>query len=196
MAGNYELQKKILIEAGVTITENFLEFSSTINFLSAYPQFKNASQIAVISNAGFETVASADHIGKRILPLNDSMKLELANVFKKHGLESLVGAANPLDLTPMANESAYLESAEVFLKSSADALVFCAVPLTDKLNTDNILKMKEVAEKLKIIATKYQKPILVVVDSGILYNNYRESFKAHGLPTFGSIEEAFLALKE
>lgn len=195
MAGNYELQKKILKKSGIFITENFLEFSSILNFLSIYPQYKSASKIAVISNAGFETVASADNIGPKIMPITESIKIQLQTVFEKNGLSGLVGAANPLDLTPMADANAYLESAEVFAKSTAEAILFCAVPLTDKLDTVDVAKMSTIAQKLKNISNENKKPILVIVDSGNLYNNYREAFKKVGLPTFISIEEAFLALK-
>jgi acyl-CoA synthetase (NDP forming) len=195
MAGNYELQKNILMKSGIYVTENFVEFSSKLNFLSAYPDYKNASKIAVISNAGFETVASADSIGSRIMPLNDFLHANLQKVFMKNGLAALVGAANPLDLTPMADANTYLECTEVFAASDADAILFCAVPLTDKLETSDFAVMANTAERLKAISVKYNRPVLVVVDSGNLYNDYREEFKKARLPTFSSIEEAFLALK-
>lgn len=195
MAGNYDLQKKILKKSGIFITENFQEFSSLLNFLSAYPETKKLTQLAVISNAGFETVSSADSIGSKLFKINDTMKCELENILKKHGLDGLVSASNPLDLTPMANQDAYIECAEKFAKSKdADAILFCAVPLTDKLETSDIEKMKLASEHLKSISIKYNKPILVVVDSGSIYNNYREAFKSVGLPTYSSIEDAFLAV--
>lgn len=195
MAGNYELQKKILKIAGIYITENFQEFSSILNFLSCYPNYKYASKLAVISNAGFETVSSADNIGPRLMPLTESIKTELEIVLQKCGLAGLVGAANPLDLTPMADSAAYFECAEVFSKSEAEAILFCLVPLTDKLNTIDTQVMNNFAKNIKNIADQKKKPILVVIDAGSLYDNYRDAFKLAGLPTFKSIEDAFLALE-
>jgi acyl-CoA synthetase (NDP forming) len=96
----------------------------------------------------------------------------------------------------MANQDAYLESTEVFANSKeVDAILFCAVPLTDKLETTDHTKITDIANGLKNISLKSSTPILVVVDSGIIYNKYRDAFKRVGLPTFNSIEESFLALK-
>jgi acyl-CoA synthetase (NDP forming) len=196
MAGNYELQKQILSKANIFITENFQEFSSVLNFISAYPHTKKIQQVAVISNAGFETVSSADSIGKLFYNLTKEEKKSLEKIFIRHGLAELVSATNPLDLTPMANQDAYLESTEVFANSKdVDAILFCAVPLTDKLETTDLTKINEIANGLKNISLKSSKPILVVVDSGVIYNKYRDAFKRVGLPTFNSIEESFLALK-
>ena len=195
MAGNYELQKQILKNSNIYITENFQEFTSSVKFLSIYPDYQKCSKIAVISNAGFETVAAADHIGHSIMPINDLLTEELKNVLENNGLGGLVGVSNPLDLTPMADELIYLECTEVFAKSSAEAILVCLVPLTDKLETNNLLKIKEFANKLKAISSQYRTPILIACDSGYSFDHYREAFSFAGLPTFLTIEDAFFALK-
>lgn len=203
MAGNYELQKKIIAKSGVYTTESFAEFSSILAMLSAYPHFNKASKVAVISNAGFETVSSADNLGSmrkekrpnRMMALTDDMKVKFSEVFKANGLAELVGAANPLDLTPMADEKAYLESLEVFANSETDAIIFCAVPLTDRFNTKEKGVMQDFAKRVREIALETGKSVLVAVDSGHLYDEYRRIFKETGLPVYMSIEEAFAALK-
>jgi acyl-CoA synthetase (NDP forming) len=194
MAGNYQLQKNIIKKSGIHMTENFQEFSSLINYLSAYPNIQKAKSISVISNAGFETVASADHIGNRLYSLTLKNKQDLHCVIEKYSLQSLVSAANPLDLTPMSDELVYGECVRVIAASESDAILLCAVPLTDKLETLDFDKMSNFAKSIKEIALTNHKPIAVVIDSGELYQNYRNVFKKIGLPTFSSIEEAFVAL--
>jgi len=203
MAGNYELQKKIIAKSGVYTTESFAEFSSILALLSTYPNYNHAKKIAVISNAGFETVSSADNLGSlrkekrsnRMMSLTSEMKSALTDVFVKKGLAELVGASNPLDLTPMADEETYLESLKVFAKSEADAVVFCAVPLTDRFNSKDPEAVRSFAKSVKEISLENSKPVLVAIDSGNLYDDYRRIFKEVGLPVFVSIEEAFAALK-
>lgn len=203
MAGNYELQKKIIAKSGVYTTESFAEFSSVLAMLSSYPNYSQAKKVAVISNAGFETVSSADNLGSmrkekrqnRMMPMNDDLKEKLTEVFKANGLSELVGAANPLDLTPMADEKAYLESLEVFSRSEADAIVFCAVPLTDRFNSKEKAAVEAFAKRVREIALETGKSVLVAVDAGSIYDEYRRIFKETGLPVFVSIEEAFAALK-
>ena len=200
MAGNYQLQKKLFLQAGVIVTESFAQFSSCLKWYSAYPNFKKADCVAVISNAGFETVGSADHLGEerslkranKLLVLSDKLKEELNQVIEKNHLTGLVNAANPFDITPAAADAAYLAGTRVFAKSEADCVFTCIVPLSEKLAAFESEKVQEIVNQYKELAQL--KPLGIVVDSGKLYDQYRTAFQHAGIPTYSSIEQAFLAL--
>jgi acyl-CoA synthetase (NDP forming) len=194
MAGNYLMQKKLFIKAGILVTESFMEFSNCIKWNSFYPHVNRCQQIAIVSNAGFESVACADHLEGILVPLNDKLYDELKRVIDADGIGALVSPTNPLDLTPSATDQAYFGSTEVFAKSSVDAIFTCIVPLSEKLLAFEDDKVLELAQSYKQLADKYNKPIGIVVDAGALYDRYRAIFRKANLPVFNSTEEAFLAI--
>lgn len=199
MAGNYQLQKSVLEKAGVIITEAFDEFATTLKWYSAYPTYRKPEKLAVMSNAGYETVGSADRAGEDLtlgrqnllMPLQEDERTILEGVIADNRLNGLVSAGNPLDLTPMAGEKAYLDATACFAESRADTVVVCLVPLTDMLRTFQNDKVASFAEALKQIADTTGKAIGVVVDSGFLYDEYRKIIESTGIPVFRSIEEIF-----
>lgn len=203
MAGNYDLQKKLLVEAGVVVTESFKEFASILRWLSSYPQFRFSSNVAVISNAGFETVCSADHLGedivhdrkKLMMEIDDSLRSPLKKMIEDCGLKGLVNAANPLDITPTASDKAYLEATRVFAESPADAVIVGIVPLSEMLCTKDLSALQSVVDEYCKIVEKTKKPIGIVVDAGNIYDDYCGVFKRANLPVFRSMENAFVALK-
>ncbi len=202
MAGNYDLQRTLFIKSSMIVTESLREYSNTLKLLSHYPNFKNSPTVTIISNAGFETVGSADYLGadkKRDRPnmlkkLSTQEIKDLDAVISSDGLSGLVCANNPLDLTPMASEKAYLSSAKVFAQGTSEIIVVCMVPLTEKVAAFDKEKVRSFALELKHLASHYKKSILMVVDSGDLYHDYKQTLIDEGLPVFSSIEEAFLPI--
>lgn len=203
MAGNYDLQKRIFVEAGIVVTESFDEYASVLRWLSAYPNYKHSTSVAVISNAGYETVGSADHLGedkikgkKRLLmTLEDADKTALNKMIEENKLTGLVSAANPFDITPMAGDKAYLDATRVFAAGNADAVIVCVVPLSDMLGIFDDTRVKSFVAEIKKIASESNKPVGVVVDSGKLYDDYRQAFAKENVPVYRSIETAFSAIK-
>ncbi len=200
MAGNWDLQKNLFEKAGVIVTESFAEYSSILKWLSAFPKFKSANKVAVISNAGFETVGSADHLGEDkgrqnlLLRMDSKIETQLNEMIEECNLTGLVSPANPFDITPMASDKAYLEATRVYYNSDADAVVTCIVPLSDMLHVFKEDKVEALADGYREIASG-DKPLAIVVDSGALYDNYRAAFEKVGLPVYRSVELAFMAIK-
>ncbi len=198
MAGNYDLEKKLFSDAGIVVTESYSDFSAAIKWLSAYPSARYPQEVAIITNAGSESVVAADQLGQRIgqtrprliHQITTNEKNEINNYLKKIKLNGLVSASNPLDVTPMASEQTFLKACEIYAKGTSDIIVLGMVPLTDMLNV-NAEPAKELAEKIKQIAQETQKAIAVVIDSGALYDTYRTILSEAGIPIFNSLEVPF-----
>lgn len=195
LAGDWELQKALLQRAGVIVCESLADFDSVVFWLASFPEGQ-PKKTAVITNAGFESVVSADLVEGNLeaAHLKEPEKAELAALIEKHGLSGLVGAHLPLDLTPMAGEAPYLEGTELIAKGEADSLVVGLVPLTQRLNTADPEKMEAFAQALMAIARRTGTRIGVAVDAGFDYDPYRTSLMKAGLPVFATMERALLGL--
>ncbi|MCK5883154.1 MAG: CoA-binding protein [Bacteriovoracaceae bacterium] len=204
MAGNYDLQKKVLTEAGIIICESFADYSSVLKWLSAYPKHTNINSVGVMSNAGYETVGTADHLGEDKITgranllkrMTGSDHEKLSALIEKNGLKGLVGSANPFDITPSAGREMYLDGARFFAETEADAVIVSVIPLTEKLNPFSKEEVTLFCTELKSISSENDhRPIAVVVDCGSIYNEYCQWVEAEGIPVFRSIERPFSAIR-
>lgn len=196
LAGDWELQKALLQRAGVIVCERLADFDAVLAWLATYPT-GNPHKVAVVTNAGFESVVSADMLenGLEAAKLTEAEEAQLAAMIEKHGLNGLVGAHLPLDLTPMAGEAPYFEGAELLCASEADSIVVGLVPLTQRLNTTDAAHMAAYAKSYMDLARKTGKRIGVAVDAGSMFEAYREAFMKAGVPVFLTMERALQGLQ-
>ncbi|MDP2136815.1 MAG: CoA-binding protein [Candidatus Didemnitutus sp.] len=194
MAGDLELERSLLERSGVHFTETIAEFDATLAWLSAYPQLAKGP-VALLTNAGFESVNGSDLFGPDLAAAELSPKAtkSLSLVLESHSLDGLVAPRLPLDLTPMAEEAAYLDAAKVLLPECA-VLVVGLVPFTRNLGTEGVAA-QGFATKLAALARAQKKPLAVVIDAGPAYGEYRAAFVQAGVPTFDRIENALLGLR-
>ena len=197
LAGDWELQKALLERAGVIVCESLSNFDAVLAWLASFPDGK-PRKTAVVTNAGFESVVSADLVEGNLdaVHLTEKEIDELTVIIEKNGLSGLVGAHLPLDLTPMASESPYLESIELVARGEADSIVVGLVPLTQRLSTQDHEKMDDFAKAILDIARKTNTRIGVAVDAGYDYNVCRKSIMKAGLPLFDTVERALQGLKK
>ena len=189
IAGLYDLESTILKNCGAFVCESIEEFERRSEFLSKYEKFNhNIDKVAVISNAGFETVCSADNLKEHLVQLTDKTKYILNEYFKFKGIDHLVSANNPLDLTPMADEVIYTGAIERMI-AEVDLLVVSIVPQTEKLNTNQPRFITDFVKKLKFMEQHFKVPIVIVVDSGELYDHYRSIFIEHDFIVMNTIEK-------
>ncbi len=191
MAGNYKMQKKLFEAAGIIVTESYDEFANMLNFLSTREQQTQIKKVGVITNAGSESVVAADVLGdeEMIFPLSKQCEMAINDYLKEVKLSGLVSAANPLDLTPMASDEIFLKSARIMLeKEDIDAVVLGMVPLTERLSVFTQEDRQKLILEIRKLKTEFKKDILVVVDSGKMYEEHRSMLKEAGIPVFTSIE--------
>ena len=196
LAGDWELQKALLKRAGVIVCETMGGYDAALAWLAAFPTGK-PSRVAVISNAGYESVVSADLLEG---PLTGHALLEaegtaLKALLETHKLQDLVNPRLPLDVTPMADAQAYLDCTQLVAASAADTVVVGIVPLTMRLDTTEPSNMAAFAASLAALAAASGKRLGVAVEGGPLFQPYREALMAAGLPVFLSMEKALQGLR-
>jgi acetate---CoA ligase (ADP-forming) len=196
LAGDWELQKALLQRAGVIVCENMGVYDSTLAWLSAFPEGK-PTRAAVITNAGYESVVSADLlVGAVTGHVLEPAEVERTKaLLEAHKLQNLVAPRLPLDVTPMADEAAYLDCCRLAADTAADTLVVGLVPLTRRLETVDRAGMEAFATSLLAIGRESGKRIGVAVEGGTLYQPYREALARMGLPVFPSMEKALAGLQ-
>ncbi|WP_306590451.1 acetate--CoA ligase family protein [Geothrix sp. 21YS21S-4] len=196
LAGDHALQASVLRRAGAMLAERIEAFDAALSWLGAYAE-GTPRRVAIMTNAGFESVASADLLdgpfrGSRLTEAETSA---LAETIERHGLTGLVSARLPLDLTPMADEAAYLAGARLLLASEADAVVVGLVPLTRRLGTADPAAFGPFAADLAKAARESGKWLGVAVEGGAIYDAYRQGLREAGLPVFLTMEEALEGLR-
>ena len=168
----------------------------------------SGNRVAALSNAGFETVGMADSIhaddADLVLPAFTGRTEEaIAKILFDNRLDRLVDVRNPLDITPMAGDTAYADLvAEVLADPGIDAAIVGIVPLTPALQTlppgaghgESIHHPESIAQRLPRIAAASDKPVVVVIDAGALFDPLAEALGAGGLPVFRSADRAVRAL--
>lgn len=196
LAGDWALQQAVLHRAGVVLTPTMEIFNSALSWLSTHPDGK-PRKVAVLTNAGYESVVSADLLEGRIAgaTLTEAETGNLRTCLEGHGLAELVNPRLPLDITPMADERAFLDCAKVVLGSEADTLVLGLVPLTRRLETQDPGAMRAFARSLADLAQASGKRVGCAVEGGELYEPYRLALESAGLPVFFSMERALQGLR-
>ena len=195
LAGDHALQASLLRRSGALLAERLETFDAALAWLGAYP-LGRPTAVAVLTNAGFEAVASADLLGGacRGARLTEAETASLTDLLAAEGLTGLVSPRLPLDLTPMADATAYLATTRLLLTTEADAVVIGLVPLTVRLETTDPASIRAFATGLAALAQASGKWVGVAVEGGHLYDPYRQGLRAAGLPVFLTMEEALSGL--
>jgi acyl-CoA synthetase (NDP forming) len=189
IAGLYDLESTVLKNSGAFVCDSIEEFERRSEFLSKYEKFNhNIDKVGVISNAGFETVCSADNLKDHLVTLSHETKKNLNEFFHNHSIDHLISASNPLDLTPMADEAVYA-GAIGHMIGDVELLVVSIVPQTEKLSTGKPEMVNAFVKKLKSIENQFKVPIVIVVDSGEIFDGYRQIFLENDFIVLSAIEK-------
>lgn len=209
IAGDYMVCESCIHQAGAMVADTFNEFEGLLRLsCTLYKKTVSGCRLAAISNAGYEAVGIADNI------LGEDYRLEMAGFSQKSvdalhtllsgaGLDSLTSVQNPLDITPMASADVYRNVIQTLLEDdNIDALVVAIVPLTPILHTlpeelerDNDFGTDDsIIKRIARLNQSSPKPLVIVVDSGKLYDPMAEGFQNHGFPVFRSADIAVSVL--
>jgi acyl-CoA synthetase (NDP forming) len=198
MTGDYHVQKRLLHKAGAVLTESFNQFNAVLKWMAAYPDLRALGRLAIVSNAGYETVGSVDTLGDnesgRLYALNDGDRAALEKILRRHDMQGLVAASNPLDLTPMADESVYLDCVEAMIEFGAGVVMLGLVPLSEQLHTDGLAQAEAFADRLTSLAQASGCLIGIVIDAGVPYQRYKAVFERAGFPVFDGMDMGVLGI--
>ncbi len=209
IAGDYRLAREIMEDAGVVMAESLFEFE---NFIKGFCFFDGKKikgrNVALITNAGFECVIMSDNLKNNdFLSLSRfSTKTEekLVEILSFLGIEKLQDINNPLDLTPVADDETFCRAAEVVLEDkNVDCAVVSPVPMTPAMNTlaaashhkENIKAPGSLARRLITLFHKKEKPFVVNIDSGKIYQPLVDFLEEEGIPVFRRSDEAIKFLR-
>ena len=198
LTGDYHVQRRLLHKAGAVLTETFNQFNAVLKWMSAYPDMRTLGKIAIVTNAGYETVGSVDTLGdantERLCALDNSDRSALTAVLERHGMQGIVAPSNPLDLTPMADEGVYLDCVEAMVGFGAGVILLGLVPLSEQLDTGKLTEAAEFASKLRSMARSNECLVGIVIDAGLPYQEYRAVFEREKFPVFDSMDMAVLGI--
>ena len=203
VAGDYDVCVAAARQAGAMVADTFKEFEQLVELCAnLHDKTVRGVRVGAVSNAGFETVGMADAIqGARykvsMATLGEATTARLADAIARNGLAGLINARNPLDITPMAGEPLYEDAVRVLLDTDeVDAVVVGIVPLTAALMTGpgELHRRGSLIERLPRLSAMSDKPMVVVIDSGPLYEPLAFGLRAAGLPVFRSADQAIRSL--
>jgi acyl-CoA synthetase (NDP forming) len=201
LAGDATVCRALLHAAGALVADSLEDFTDLTRLACALVDRPVAGlRLGALSNAGFECVAIADHLGPFTLAaFHDDTRQQLARVLGAARLEAVVGVRNPLDVTPILVDQPFAEAARLVLEDpGVDVGVVGCVPLTGALNTlakgeghsEDLAHPDSVVERLVALHARSLRPWVAVVDSGPRYDAMAASLEAGGVPTFRHVDRA------
>ncbi|MBN1613242.1 MAG: acetate--CoA ligase family protein [Deltaproteobacteria bacterium] len=205
IAGDYMVCESCMHQGGAMVADNFTEFEGLFSLAHAlHEKAVSGKRLAAVCNAGFESVGVADNIlgedfTMEMASLAEESRSRLSEILHEAGLGALVEVKNPLDLTPMAAEEVYESIIEaLFEDGNVDAIVAGVTPLAPLLRTlpeemaagDFAGEQGNIHQRLARQAGRFDKPLVLVIDGGSLYDPLARAFEEVGLPVFRSADQA------
>jgi len=196
LAGDYAVARACLESAGVLVTESLSEFEDLITLATLLAERRvRGRRVGIISNAGFECTSVTDAVaGLEPVPFDEATRAVLDEV-----MPPIAHRDNPVDATPMAGTEAYARSIEAVCASSVvDTVIVSAVPVTPALDDpdggDRPVPMDGFAAACRDLLGRTDKPAIVVLDSGAMYDDLARAIARGGIPVFRKIDRAGRAL--
>jgi len=209
VAGDYGVFKAVCEQAGAIVADNLFEFESFMKGLAWLEDRPvRGRRVGLISNAGFECVMMADNLkdgtGLDLAAFAPATQERILAGLRPLGIDKLLDVHNPLDVTPVANDAAFAESARAFIEDpGVDCAVISNVPLTVALQTlpageghgEDMTRPGGFAARTIEIFRATKKPVVVNIDSGVLYDPLAAYLEAAGIPVFRRADEALRFLR-
>jgi len=202
-AGDYVVSKKLFEDAGIYVAEDFEEFQDMFKLFSLLSGTKlnydkSIPEAAALSNAGFEKCSIGDNLYDenkipyfKIAKKEPSTIAKLEKIYKDYKIADFIDIGEILDLSPIADDKAYAEIIQTLLEDkNVDAGVFSIVPETvmlttlEGINNEDIKDENSIVQRLIKIKKQTQKPFIVPVESGKLYEPMRKVFQENDIPVF------------
>jgi len=205
LAGDYDVCEAIVRRAGAMVAGSFEEFLGLVKLSSMLGGKRwNGGRLAALSNAGYEVVGIADSLHGEgwslgLASLAPETQGRLQGILRSARIDALGDVHNPLDVTPMAGDEVYEEAVRAFIADPGVDLVLCAtVPLTPAMATLDLPEGEpgswrsegSFARRLARLVPQTEKPVVVSLDAGPLYDSLARAIEAEGIPVFRSADEA------
>ncbi len=199
IAGEYEVAKAAMKQAGLIVAETMIDHGDFIKTFALLSDFEvRGKRVALIANAGYEKTYAADNLGRlQIATFDAATRDALAKL-----LPPYVNVDPLLDLTPMAGDAMYADCIRTMLQSDTiDALMISIVPHSVLLHTtdDEIARTEgNLASRIVQLVHEFKKPTVVSVNvafgAGAVYNRFGQILDSGGVPTFLTANRAMICL--
>jgi acetate---CoA ligase (ADP-forming) len=200
IAGGPTLFDSVVRHAGAIVAEDFSAFDDLFYIAGAlYKKKIRGKRLGAISGAGFEAVGMADSIESDTFAMEMGAlepgtvkRVEEILVAKK--LDALVEVRNPIDINPGADDEAHLQITEAFLQDpNIDAVVVGLDPTAPSVRALEESKLrpgydikdpKSTVHLMPPIVNRNDKPIVGIVDGGMLYDAMSAGLMDQGVCVF------------
>lgn len=201
IAGDYAVARHCFAEVGIKVApdlETFNEWCVAFSLLGA--KAVTGRDVAVITNAGFETTVGSDRLGTlKLAEFTDQTWKRM----KKALPDGIIDFRNPVDATPICPTEGYLECIRAMeTDPQVDNLLVSCVPATPVVNVlppgdkhnENLYAKESFGMGLIDVFKNTDKPMVVCIDAGKIYDPLIELLLDHGVPTYRKIDRAMQAL--
>ena len=201
IAGDYAVTRELCENAGIVVAETIADYEDLVMLFTCLRDKRVAGwRLGAMSNAGFESVAMADNLGRfRLEPFSANTDEKLHAAFKKLRIDAIVDVHNPLDLTPMTTDAGYEDVMRAMLDDeNVDVGLVGCVPMTPALKTlvpasdhpEDLRAKDGVIARMRGVKDSTSKAWAAVVDAGPIYDEMAMLLKAHEIPTFRNADRA------
>ena len=201
VAGDARVGKALAEASGVVWADTLEDFEDlTRLFVLLRGRPPRGRRLAAITNAGYESVAIADRLGRfELAAWSEPTARDMAHALERLRLQEIVAVRNPIDLTPILDDEGYEHIVRAALADpGVDAALVGVVPMTGALNTlrpsvdhtEDLNREGGVVARLVGLRDAYAKPWVVVVDAGRLYDAMAQRLEDGGLPVFRAADRA------
>ncbi|HOW85239.1 MAG TPA: acetate--CoA ligase family protein [Candidatus Aminicenantes bacterium] len=204
VAGDYGVFKALCEQAGAIVAGSLAEFEGFMKglaWLEGRPV--RGRRVGLASNAGFECVMMADNLkdgaGLDLAAFAPETKERILVSLRPLGIDKLLDIHNPLDVTPVADDAAFMDSVQAFIGDpGVDCAVISNVPLSKALQTlpageghaEDLTRPGGFAARTIEIFRSTDKPVVVNIDAGPLYDPLAAHLEAARIPVFRRADEA------
>lgn len=205
MAGDYAVTRELAQAAGVLMADTLEDFDDLIRLFCLLRGKSAGLRLGAVSNAGFECVALADHLGCFQLPaFEEETAGRLRGILASRRLDAILDVQNPMDLSPILDDEGYERVVRAILDDEGvEAAVVGCVPMTGALNTlaaglgttEDLERNGSIANRLARLFHESSKAWVVAVDGGPLYDPLARYLEDQKVPVFRSIDRAVRALE-
>lgn len=197
MTGDYETARSAFVQAGVVVTDTILDHKDLVmTFALLYDKniIKAGKRVAGVVNAGFEGTYAADTMGDlELAAFSEATSKKLRKM-----LPPIVSVNPILDLTPMADDELFADCIEAAIEDeNVDCVFVSIVPHTAQLRTglENLDDFRaNIADRIVEMRGRFDKPIVVSVNAGTMYNHLGEILANGGVPAYTTAERAMFCL--
>jgi acyl-CoA synthetase (NDP forming) len=201
MAGDYDVLERLIRDAGVHVADSLEEMEDVMKVLTLLDGRRAAgSRVAIASDAGYECSVAADRLGSMKLARFSERTVERLGELLPTGF---IDVHNPIDATPAITTEKYGLCIEaVIADEDVDCIIasnVASTPSQENLppgpgHSEDIGRESSHPNTMIRIFRSTEKPMVVCLNEGAIYDPAVEMMERAGVPVFRKIDRATRAM--